>query len=171
MAFTTVPTVVVGQLHTAAMWNTYVRDNANWYGTRKWLHIRRTTTVSLTNNTTIGPIAMDTEVADTGGYFTAGGTSITIPTGLGGIYSISFKGTTATTFVDNGAFGRIIVTGTPTGFDTLDMPIAGAAGNPMFTITIPINAAGTISTPYIFQNSGAAVTLNSAAMVIEYLGL
>jgi hypothetical protein len=172
MAFTTVPTVVVGQLHTAAMWNTYVRDNANWYGTRKYVLARRVnTTVTLTNLTVIGPIVLDTEVVDTDGFFTAGSSTITIPTGLGGIYAVTISGSTAASFNATGALARIATTGGLSGIGaTIDLPLVCDGGLLNGSYTSAFTAGATLQF-LLYQNSGSNQTLNALTVAVMYLGL
>lgn len=159
MAFSTVPTVVVGQLHTAAMWNTYIRDNGNWYGTRKGFLISRVAAQSLPNNATT-LVSFDTETVDTDGFGAVPSTAYTVPSGLDGIYSIT--GTVALAGSGGAdAFARLIVGGVVA--DSGRISTVGL--NVSVSATVAMAATNTF-TLSVFQNSGAA--LNATATLRAY---
>jgi len=172
MSWTAPATATVGQVLTAAFLNTNLRDNMLWLGTRKWCHLRRTTTQLLTSGSVIGPFVFDAEIVDSDNFFPGpGGTTLTVPTGLGGIYAVSIGGTTATTFSDIGAFCRFTHTGHPVGFGngSSDVSIAGSSGDIECSLIVPLVVGSTL-TMSLFQNSGSNITLNTIALLLMWLG-
>lgn len=125
--------------------------------TRRGCRLRRASQ-SIANATTVA-INWDTEDQDTNGYITATSTTITIPTGLGGLYAITFNSVIAA--VAGRCFVEIVPTSTITGMPTefrnyMDVDERRAE----VAVTIPLNAADTFVCN-VFHTNGSAQTATS----------
>jgi hypothetical protein len=90
MPFTAPPTEVAGNALTAALWNTYIRDNLNFlraaHACRVWNSVNQGTTSGA-----VTPITFDTEAFDSDAFHDSGTnpSRMTVPTGLDGYYLIT----------------------------------------------------------------------------------
>lgn len=108
---------------------------------------------------TFTALTFATESTDTDGFFSAPGTAVTIPTGLGGIYAMVATATWASSpganstmdFVVNGVTGYRFTIGAATQI----YPVA------TIVLTIPLAAAATVSVR-ASQASGSAININPA---------
>lgn len=125
----TVGAAVLGQTITVD-WGNAVADAVNRHG----CHIERSTNQTLPASTTTDA-TWPTETDDTDGYYTPTGSTVTIPTGLGGIYVISFSLDTDITSLSN---LRVDISGS----DHLFEPVGGEsfAGS----LVLPLAAADTV---------------------------
>jgi len=122
-------------------------------GARKGCRIRRVANQSVANSST-QTISWDTEDDDQGGFFAPTSTTITIPTGLGGLYAVTFvpdpATSPATRFIAN-IVPNTALSNYPTNIR--------AAGNNEDVLSVsgffPL-LAGDSLTFSVFQNSGAA---------------
>lgn len=123
--------------------------------------LRRVANQSISNITST-PISWDTEDQDTDGFITVTGTTITVPTGLDGIYAISCRVsglfTNARNFVEVGVTTSI--TGVPADFrvpwnEPSDENRLGA-----FISALPL-AAGDSFVCNLFQSSGGALNITA----------
>ncbi|MFM2078154.1 MAG: hypothetical protein RJA49_2044 [Actinomycetota bacterium] len=162
MAWTALPARSVGEVWTAAK-QTVVDNDITWLGTRKGCTIRRAATVSVASGS-VATVTFDTEDSDTDAFFAPSSTTVTIPTGLGGIYAITF---TTSWAVTNQVSGFIRLTAGGNAYDVSTPGVVTGAGGGSFVI--PLAAADTI-TIGVLQNSGAAQTLNSARLQVYWVG-
>lgn len=126
----------------------YVRTG--WYSTtgRTGCTLRRAANQSITNATPTN-VSWDTEDYDSDGYIAVTATTVTIPSGLGGLYSVSYRGSLANFPGARGFMG---------------MTVAGVIYRSVFTgdteghaSTIrPLAAADTIVAD-VYQTSGGAL--------------
>jgi len=118
--------------------------------------LRRVANQSI-NNITETAISWDTEDQDTDGFITVTATTITIPTGLGGLYAITFFAQAAANlqtrcYVDFNMTSTI--TGMPTDLRTVIMTNNNDSRY-LAAVTIPLNAADSF-TASVFHTIGAA---------------
>ena len=106
--------------------------------TRTGMMASRTTNQSIPV-ATLTVITFPTEVSDTDGFFTPGGSTITIPTGKGGLYAISVVAV-CTTGV-GGGYVRLTPSGVPN--ESWNSAMSGGAGT--CSITVPLVPGDTIS--------------------------
>lgn len=117
----------------------------------------RTASQSIPNTTTT-PIQWDTETYDTDAFIGVTSPTITIPSGLGGVYSIS--AVIGLTSVTTGTVS-IAVTGQTYGFDF----VAGASDTfPSASIIVPLAATNTIQIS-LYQALGSAQNVTARASV------
>lgn len=112
-----------------------------------------------TGTTTYTALTFATETTDTDGFFSAPGTTVTIPTGLGGLYVMTASATWASspgansviTFIVNGATGY-------------RFPIGAATQMTLCSISVGITlaAADTVQL-LVSQGSGGAININPAS--------
>lgn len=100
------------------------------------------------------------EVVDTSSYITVPSTTITIPAGLGSIYAITVRGAWASAFTEDRSL--FITAGGISYPIALATPIAGLGGslvqNWAASITVPVDAAGTVEVRIAHSNAGAQST-------------
>lgn len=125
------------------------------------LRVRRAAAQSIANNT-VSAIIFDTEDADPDGWGAAPTLTWTVPAGLGGIYSITAFGGYASTIGTRGYAEIVGGSRRVRSVMTTDSTF-GVSG------TLPL-AAGEVLKIEVYQNSGAAVNLNSAEMIAYRLG-
>ena len=90
--YTTPPTAVAGQTLTASTWNSGVRDSIISLGNPPRVSVSRGT-LQTVGNASVSSVVWTTEIYDTDNFWTSGGTAnrLTIPTGLGGVYLVTFS--------------------------------------------------------------------------------
>jgi hypothetical protein len=113
-------------------------------------------------DTAVTAVSWGTEVADVDG-FAAGGTTITVPAGLGGIYAITVDAVWTTTFTST-VPSTLTLTTTPQVFRT---GIMSAYGNGSLGVVVPLAAADTVSLS-VYQNSGSTRTIDTATEIFMY---
>lgn len=121
--------------------------------------LRRAANQSI-NNVVTTSISWDTEDLDTHGFIAVTSTTVTIPTGLDGLYAITFVPlpavAPATRFIT-----QVVVTTAITGMATTFRATGGAGENFMYVgITVPLLAADTFLCQ-VFQQNGAAVNFTA----------
>ena len=148
MAWTTPGTATAGEVLTAAFWNTNVRDNQNMQaiGCRAY----RSSNLTYTNNS---DIVWNAEGYDTGGMFTAGGSTIT--TVEPGIYVVHIQGLLQASTITHSQVelykgSTSYAGGGWPGFSTIycrfaQMHIVKAAANDTWKVRINMTATGTIT--------------------------
>jgi hypothetical protein len=124
--------------------------------------LARTTTLSIPSGGSPTDITWPTETADTHGFYTPTGSIVTIPAGLGGLYSISARVQLASTVTQN-ALIRLTAAGLDwdTGITPSDRRALG--------ITLPLAAGDTVKVA-AFQASGAAVNVATAHLHVYRVG-
>lgn len=152
MAYTTDRTYVTGEVETASIFNTYLRDNMKWLSTDKPMaRVYNSANISIANVTNTS-LTLDSERFDNASiHSTSSNTErLTVPSGGGGKYLI---GATAQ-FAANA-----------TGFRQwkLELNGTGATGTDICFTTEPTNSASVIS-------DGVPVTLYSLAAA-DYVAL
>lgn len=147
----------------------YIYDGAAWqrgpwYSAtgRTECRVTRAATQSITVNTPT-LITFDTETSDPDGFIGVPSTTLTVPTGLGGIYAV----TAAVNWASNpGAQGFVAIVGPGQSY----IFTAGSSASNTFaaTVTIPLAATNTIQ----LQVNNSAGTINvTAALYLFRLGL
>lgn len=114
------------------------------------------------NNTTQTTISWDTELADSDGFIATTATTVTIPSGMGGIYAIT---------------GRVVLASGTTHFINLNAgsrsydsdALSSITTNPTMSITVPLAAADTI-TMSVYQASGGAMNV-TASLDVYRIGI
>lgn len=116
--------------------------------------IRRVANQSV-NSATDTAISWDTEDQDTDGFIVVTATTITIPTGLDGLYALTFRAQGA---IGAGrAYGRFVVTSAITGTPTDFLSVLSDVEDQVYVaIVLPLNAADTF-TCNVRHTSGVAV--------------
>lgn len=124
---------------------------------RVGVRVRRVATQSV-NSATDTAISWDTEDEDTDGFIAVTSTTITIPTGLGGIYAISLFLQGASS-LSGRCFSDIDITSAITGVPTIFRAPVEMSTETRYTNTFtgPL-LAGDSFTASVFQTSGGAVT-------------
>lgn len=120
--------------------------------------IRRAAAQSV-NNTTATSISWDTEDQDTDGFITVTSATVTIPSGLGGLYAITAHMVCAISEAGGVRdFISIEVTSSITGMPVNFRNAGEAAAEDMMdiSVTIPLNA-GDSFVVQVFHSTGAAV--------------
>jgi hypothetical protein len=125
---------------------------------RTGCRLRRAATQSVANSTSV-TISWDTEDEDTGAFITVTGTTVTIPTGLGGLYAITFHAVGVTTT------GRLVnwieptsgIAGTPAQLRAVS---SGADTFVTLGVTIPL-LAGDSFISRVFHTNGAAANFTA----------
>jgi len=146
----------------------YMRDGGAWTRTGWGTVAGRTIfDASATVGAAIGqgslvPIVWTTETTDSDG-FGAGGSAITIPAGLGGLYLASLAVTLAATGAT--AFVRLSATGS----NAADVPFTNTGLTAAVSMVFPIAAGGNV-TGQIFHTAGGNTTITSASMRLVRLG-
>jgi hypothetical protein len=127
---------------------------------------RRGTIVTCTghtvNNVTLTTITWATEVSDSDGYITVSSTTVTIPSGLGGLYAITLDGGFGITIATRGFFQ--VIAGGRTYTQSFTTEQAGIA-----TVIAPLAAADTIVCK-VFQQSGGNRTDFAARLQVHLIG-
>lgn len=96
-------------------------------------------------------IAWDTELADSHGFLTPTGTTVTIPAGGDGLYAL-----TASAYTGLNATARLLITGVSDNFTGVPDPVTGCCCP---AVTLPLVAGNTIQVQ-IYQSSGSAINTN-----------
>lgn len=131
----------------------------NWSSTgRVGFHVTDATNRSIATGTgTYTALTFSTEVSDAQGFFTAGGTTFTVPTGMGGLYVGELSVTWASSPGANSVV-TLIVNSTTT---YMRLPVTAATQ--MLVTTVPIFvplAAGNTLQVLASQGSGGAININ-----------
>jgi hypothetical protein len=130
--------------------NREVRDNLTELGVRRGFKLQRAANLSIANNT-LTTVTWDTEIVDSDGFFSAPGTTVTVPTGLTGVYGITLQ-------VSWGAsVGTAAFFGLTMGGVTYRLPCINETAFGM-TIVGDLTATNTI-TGSVYQLSGGAVNM------------
>lgn len=125
--------------------------------------ISRSAAQSIPNNTTTA-ISWDTEVVDSDGFIVVTSTTVTIPAGLGGLYSITPRIVWASS---PSATSAMSITA---GGITHALPTSNTITDTMgFNLTMPLSAADTILFQ-VRQTTGGAINA-TAAMFVYRVGL
>lgn len=119
--------------------------------------VTRSTNQTLTAGTTTD-VTYTTETYDNGGFWASGAT-VTIPSGLGGLYSISYAYDTSVTSLNN---VRLDINGS----DRFSAPAAGEAGSG--SLILPLAAGDVVKLQLV--NSGGAGNVESAELHVYRLG-
>lgn len=107
------------------------------------------------NNITVASISWDTEDQDTDGFITVTSATVTIPTGLGGLYGITFR-TLAGALLAGRNFAQIVPTSGITGMPAqIRAPYSGGEDSASCTVVIPLLAADSFVCQ-VFHSQGAA---------------
>jgi hypothetical protein len=110
------------------------------------------------NDSAATAISWDTEDVDTSGFITVTSSTITIPTGLGGLYAITFQaGGAVANLADLIIDPTSGVTGMPTDFLN---PMDVARDRGVLAVTIPLLAADTFNCQ-VFHTTGAPVNFTA----------
>ena len=122
----------------------------------------RVTNQSISNNT-VTSISFDSETADTDGFITPTSTTVTIPSGLDGVYAI-FAHCVWASGPGTGCWSSIASSGTRLG------AVANAGDTrSAVSITLPLAAGATISYQ-VYQISGGAINVTSASLYVYRIG-
>lgn len=113
-----------------------------------------TRAVQSINNATQTDISYDTEVEDSSGFFAPTSTTVTIPTGEGGIYALSLRAG-----INAAATGRSLISIVANGI-IWRAPFGAGEDNVAIGVTVRLPAGATITTP-MFQTSGGTRNLNA----------
>ncbi len=139
--------------------------------TRHGILLRRVAALSCTSGVTVN-IPWDTEDEDTDNYITVSSTTVTIPTGLGGLYNITYR-IKMSGPVTGRCFSELQVTTAITGWNApntdpwrQEMPGASAGDAYMASISVPLLAGDSFITA-VRQTSGGA--LNATAWLSAHL--
>lgn len=153
--YTTVIDKAAGDTWTAAMWNTYLRDNVNGLLTKPMVVARRTTTITAAANTDT-QVTLDAEDYDTDGMHSTSSNTARLTATTAGLYLVSFQarlyygGSSVnygrTTIYKNGtatiaARQTILMTGSDACYTTVSALVALAATDYVQTY-IQTNAGG-----------------------------
>ena len=163
MSWTSPRTWTSGELVTAALLNTHLRDNLDFLNTAQSARVYSSAAQSINNNAQTAA-TWDSEAFDTDGFHvTSGATArITIPSGLGGLYLVIGE----TQWASNGTGWRrahLIHTGSGTNFATVSAPGATASNLRQSVSGLYYAVAGDYFTMEVFQDSGAALNLNTSS--------
>ena len=124
------------------------------------VRLRRVANQSINTNS-VTSISWDTEDDDTDGFITPTSATVTIPTGLGGLYAITFYATGVLTAAGQRGFGQIIptssITGMPTGFR---VDLNEEEDSVTVAVTIPL-LAGDLFVCRLYHNEGNAVNFTA----------
>lgn len=148
--FTTPTTANVGDVLTAAKLNTELRDNVNAAsGNVAEVRISRAAGQAVSSGA-VTSISFDTETTDTDGFFAPTSPTVTIPTGFGGRYLITFTchwtgAPTTRTFTRAEIGGRVY-----------NQASNGSETDQMMTVSMRLAAAQTLQFG-VFQQSGATM--------------
>ncbi len=118
--------------------------------------LRRAANQSITVSTDT-PISWDTEDSDTDGFITVTGTTVTIPTGLGGLYAVTTRVLWASVAGNTRAYLDIVpvinsgLVGMPDIFRSINS--AASEARMHNTVVVPLGATDTF-TVHVFQNGG-----------------
>jgi hypothetical protein len=125
---------------------------------RTGCRLRRAAAQSVANSTSV-TISWDTEDQDTDGYIVVTGTTVTIPTGLGGLYAITFHavGVTTTGRLTNWIEPTSGIAGTP---GQLRSVSSGVDTFVTLGVTIPL-LAGDSFISRVFHSNGAAANFTA----------
>lgn len=123
------------------------------------VRLRRLSTTQTVSTATLTSISWDTEDEDTDGYWSSG-TTVTIPTGLGGIYAIAFR-TAYTASMTGRCFIEIGPTTTVTGHPAQwRNPSRDTEDEYAIGLTVPLLAGDTFLCR-VFHSSGANRSANA----------
>jgi len=123
--------------------------------------LRRVANQSI-NNITETAISWDTEDQDTDGFIAVTSATITIPTGLGGLYAITFQAA-ASANLNGRSFVDLTPTSTITGMPTEFRQVIFHENNDsryFMSATIPLNAADSF-VMRVFQTNGVALNFTA----------
>jgi hypothetical protein len=118
--------------------------------------LRRVANQSI-NNITDTAISWDTEDQDTDGFIAVTSATITIPTGLGGLYAITAFAAAAANLAGRCYIDIVpttTITGTPANL-RVTIPTVASDSRYLNALTIPLNAADTFQV-HVFHTIGAA---------------
>lgn len=161
MAYTTDRTWVTGEVVTAALMNTYVRDNIKWLSTDKpMVRAYRTTAQSIANSSYDG-IQMDTEIFDNANIHGVTNTDrFTVPSGAGGKWLCGASVQWVWSTIGVYRIAAVTVDGAAE-FQT-SSPTVGTSSETPTTVSgiVTVNAAQVIR-PAAFQDSGGALNTST----------
>jgi hypothetical protein len=160
MGWTTPRTWVDGELATATLLNTHLRDNLDWLNARKWARVYKSATQSV-NDATQTVLTFDSETADTDGFHsTVSNTGrLTIPSGLDGLYLVVGQVEWATNATGNRrAF--VMLNGATELAAVRAVAFSGTQASQQGMAVYPA-VAGDYFTLEGFQNSGGALNANA----------
>lgn len=136
--------------------------------TRRGVRLRRVANQSVTAST-LTSISWDTEDQDTDGFIAVTAATITIPTGLGGLYAIASRVTGLVTGT-NRTFSDLTITSSITGMPAqFRQDLDPQEDMNTLTAVIPLNAADTFTLD-VFHSEAAAVNF-TAWLVCYRVGL
>lgn len=159
MSWTTPRTWVAGEIETAAIFNTHVRDNLSYLGTRTESRVTRVANLSIPNNT-VTNVTWDTLTSQSDSFITVPGSTHVVPAGLGGVYAITYQIVWAS---DPGSTAINIITAGGNGYRT-PVGVTGGAAWAADSISIVVElaaAAGTVLS--LYQVSGGAINVTGLA--------
>lgn len=112
-----------------------------------------------TGTGTYTSVTFSTEVVDTSGFFTAGGTTVTIPTDMGGLYCMTF-----TTLWASSPGANSVIEFQVNGVTGYRFPVGAAVqiASCAATIMVPL-AAGNTVVVRLSQGSGGAINVTPSA--------
>lgn len=105
------------------------------------------------------------ETVDTDGFITPTSSTVTVPTGLGGIYAVTFTAAFASSIT--GCYARILRNGGSTSVDRWQTATA-TMGDISHTVVIPLAAGDTISVGV--WNGGSAVNMTGGSLNVYRVG-
>lgn len=130
------------------MLNTHLRDNLSELGVRRGVQLTRAAALSIPNNA-LTNVTWTAETVDSDAFIATPSTTITIPTGLNGIYAITFQITWATA-QGTGSYMSITTGGVTFRSDHGNDSQVGES------IVVALVATDTIVCA-LYQNSGGAI--------------
>jgi len=145
----------------------YTYDGAAWQRTGWWASTGRTGVTALRNaaqsiaSDTTTAISWDAETGDSDGFLTPTSTTVTIPSGLGGLYAI-----TARVVASVGLTGVAITAGGIAYSVFVDNAIGDTHA---YSLTMPLNAADTIQ--FSVRHITGSPTNVTGAMFVYRIGL
>ncbi len=143
----TIPSVVAGEAIDPD-WGNLVADSINRVGA----HVARVANQPVSNNSA-SFITWDTETIDTDGFFTAPSDTLTVPTGMGGLYAVTATvGSSATWGGNTGDRFSFTMTGL-----SFALPLSASTANIQTgTVVVPLDATNTIKVSVTQLSGGAA---------------
>lgn len=132
---------------------------AHWSSAGRTGAVLRRAAVQSIANTTDTAISWDTEDTDTDGFIAVTGSTLTIPTGLDGIYAISAAVAWASSPGANSNV-RIALTGTTGDYRTCVGTSTVAYQNQAVSATVGLSATNTIAIN-CYQSTGAAINVTA----------
>jgi hypothetical protein len=126
---------------------------------RTGVRLRRAANQSITNNAS-NTVSWDTQDEELGGAYWGSGTTVTIPTGLGGLYAIEFRAGVATTGSARN-FAEVAITSSITGIPVDFREDMAAAENRLRARYWGPLAAGDTFVVNVLQATGASQNLTA----------